>query len=201
MTGTNTQLATKEAIHAPIGTLAGQMAQAVLDMLETAQRVLRADPEQAKSLVDRASVLLTRVSPSVAPFDLRPPSGLAPWQERKVDQFIDQNLDRTIGVGELARLVRLSPTHFSRMFKRSVGVTPRVYVTRIRVERAKILLAQTSLSLCQIALDCGFCDQAHMSRIFHQVVGATPSRWRKHSRLDLAASSAAATRHLSWRAV
>jgi transcriptional regulator GlxA family with amidase domain len=177
MTAMNTQLATKDA-------LAGQMAQAVLEMLETAQRVLRADPEQAKSLLDRASVLLTPAAPSLDP---SAPSGLAPWQERRVDQFIAENLDRTIGVGELAALARLSTTHFSRVFKRSFGITPRDYVMRVRLERAKALLSRTSLSLCQIALDCGFCDQAHMSRIFHQVVGATPSRWRKQTRFDMAA--------------
>jgi AraC family transcriptional regulator len=179
MTATNTQLVTK-------GALAGQMAQAILEMLETAQRVLRADPGQAKSLLDRASVLLAP-APFVEVSDPDGPSGLAPWQARKVDQFIAQNLDRTIGVGELASLARLSTTHFSRVFKRSFGVTPRDYVMRARLDRAKGLLSQTSLSLCQIALDCGFCDQAHMSRIFHQVVGATPSRWRKQTLFDLAA--------------
>jgi transcriptional regulator GlxA family with amidase domain len=180
MTAMNTQLATK-------GALAGQMAQAVLEMLETAQRVLRADPGQAKSLLDRASVLLTPAAPSLKALDPSALSGLAPWQERKVDQFIAENLDRTIGVGELAALARLSTTHFSRVFKRSFGVTPRDYVMRARLERAKALLSRTSLSLCQIALDCGFCDQAHMSRIFHQVVGATPSRWRKQTMFEMAA--------------
>jgi transcriptional regulator GlxA family with amidase domain len=180
MTAMSTQLATK-------GALAGQMAQAVLEMLETAQRVLRADPGQAKSLLDRASVLLTPAAHSLKALDQGAPSGLAPWQERKVDQFIAENLDRTIGVGELAALARLSTTHFSRVFKRSFGVTPRDYVMRARLERAKVLLSRTSLSLCQIALDCGFCDQAHMSRIFHHVVGATPSRWRKQTMFEMAA--------------
>jgi AraC family transcriptional regulator len=179
MTAMNTQLATS-------GALAGQMAQAILEMLEAAQRVLRADPGQAKSLLDRASVLLTP-APSMEAFDANGLSGLAPWQGRKIDQFIAENLDRTISVGELASLARLSTTHFSRVFKRSFGVTPRDYVMRARLDRAKALLSRTSLSLCQIALDCGFCDQAHMSRIFHQVVGATPSRWRKQALFELAA--------------
>jgi transcriptional regulator GlxA family with amidase domain len=179
MTAINTQLTAIGGTQRPTAGLAGQMAQAVLDMLESAQHVLRADPSQAKALVDRVSALLTP--------DFPPLNGLAPWQERKVDQFIYDNLDRTIGVGELARLVHLSPNHFSRMFKRSVGVTPHGYVMRVRLERAKTLLTQSPLSLCQIALDCGFCDQAHMSRIFHQMVGVTPGRWRKHAKFQLAA--------------
>ncbi len=179
MTAMNTQLATK-------GALAGQMAQAILEMLEAAQRVLHADPGQAKSLLNRVSVLLTPAT-SMEASEPGALSGLAPWQERKVEQFVAENLDRTIAVGELASLARLSTTHFSRVFKRSFGVTPRDYVMRARLERAKTLLTQTSASLCQIALDCGFCDQAHMSRIFHQVVGATPGRWRRQTMFEMAA--------------
>lgn len=179
MTAMNTQLATK-------GALAGQMAQAILEMLEAAQRALHADPGQAKSLLNRVSVLLTPPT-SVKASEPGALSGLAPWQERKVEQFVAENLDRTIAVGELASLARLSTTHFSRVFKRSFGVTPRDYVMRARLERAKTLLTQTSASLCQIALDCGFCDQAHMSRIFHQVVGATPGRWRRQTMFEMAA--------------
>jgi transcriptional regulator GlxA family with amidase domain len=179
MTTMNTQLGAK-------GALAGQMAQAILEMLEVAQRVLRADPGRARSLLDQASILLAP-APSTEASDPGALSGLAPWQERKVEQFVAQNLDRTIAVGELASLARLSTTHFSRVFKRSFGITPRDYVMRARLERAKIMLTQTSASLCQIALDCGFCDQAHMSRIFHQVIGATPSRWRKQTMFEMAA--------------
>ncbi|CAN5355147.1 hypothetical protein BH10PSE4_BH10PSE4_31640 [soil metagenome] len=183
MTAMNTQLATK-------GALAGQMAQASLEMLETAQRVLHADPGQAKTLLNRVSVLhspATSPATSAEASESGALSGLAPWQERKVRQFVAENLDRTIAVGELASLARLSTTHFSRVFKRSFGITPRDYVMRARLERAKSLLTQTSASLCQIALDCGFCDQAHMSRIFHQVVGATPSRWRRQTTFEMAA--------------
>jgi AraC-like DNA-binding protein len=179
MTAMNTQTAAR-------GALAGQMAQAVLEMLETAQRLLRVDPGQAKSLLDRASVMLTP-APLTETSDAGALNGLAPWQERKVERFVAENLDRTIGVGELALLARLSATHFSRVFKRSFGVTPRDYVMRARLERAKTLLAGTSAPLSQVALDCGFCDQAHMSRIFHQVVGTTPSRWRKQSLFEMAA--------------
>ena len=187
MTAMNSRLAASEATQRPMGAMAGHMAMAVLDMLETAQRVLRADPGQAKALVDQASDLLRPVAFSEARRDPRPLSGLAPWQARKVDLFIAQNLDRAIGVGELASLARLSTTHFSRVFKRSFGVTPRDHVMRARLERAKTLLSQTPSPLSQIALDCGFCDQAHMSRIFHQVVGATPSRWRRQMQIEIAA--------------
>jgi len=106
-------------------------------------------------------------------------SRLAPWQERKVARHIGEHLDRPISIRDLAALVGLSANYFSRRFKGSFGVTPRAYVIRSRLERAKTLMRQSRASLCEIALDSGFCDQAHMSRLFHAVVGSTPNRWRR----------------------
>ena len=111
------------------------------------------------------------------------PTGLAPWQERKVVRHIGEHLDRPISIGALAQIVGLSANYFSRRFKGSFGVSPREYVIRSRLERAKTLMQQTGASLCQIALDTGFCDQAHMSRLFHAVVGSPPNRWRREQTL------------------
>ena len=115
------------------------------------------------------------------------PTGLAPWQERKVMRHIGEHLDRPISIGALAEIVGLSTNYFSRRFKGSFGVAPREYVIRSRLERAKSLMQQTGASLCQIALDTGFCDQAHMSRLFHAVVGSPPNRWRREQMSALAA--------------
>ncbi len=164
--------------------LAGQMAQTVLDMLGRAGRVIDVDPRQAKVFIDQASRLL---APAPATPAERPPLGLAPWQERKITRYIAENLGHSISNGELAQIVGLSVSHFSRRFKASFGLCPRDYVIRSRLERAKALMTETRDALCQIALDCGFCDQAHMSRIFHQIVGNTPMRWRRENALGLAA--------------
>lgn len=115
-------------------------------------------------------------------------SRLAPWQERKVARHIDDHLDRPISIRELAEIVGLSTNYFSRRFKGSFGVSPRAYMIRGRLDRAKTLMKQTRSSLCQIALASGFCDQAHMSRLFHAVVGSTPKRWRCEQTSALAPS-------------
>lgn len=104
---------------------------------------------------------------------------LAAWQERKVARHVGEHLDEPITVHDLAALARLSASHFSRRFKASFGLSPRAYVIRSRLERAQALMRQSRTPLCDIALDCGFCDQAHMSRLFHTVIGDTPARWRR----------------------
>jgi AraC-like DNA-binding protein len=113
--------------------------------------------------------------------------GLAPWQARKVLRHIGEHLDRPITIRELSETVGLSANYFSRRFKGSFGVSPRHYLIRRRLERAKLLMRQSRASLSQIALDTGFSDQAHMSRLFHAVVGETPNRWRREQMSAFAA--------------
>ena len=79
--------------------------------------------------------------------------------------------------------MRLSPAHFSRAFRTSFGCSPLEYVTRRRMERAQGLMLSTDIPLSQIALDCGFADQAHFSRLFRRVVGESPRVWRR-ARVD-----------------
>ena len=77
--------------------------------------------------------------------------GLAPWAERRCRELMRERLSEDITLDELAEEARLSPFHFARMFKQSVGVPPRVYLTRLRVEKACELLAATDLSVTEIA--------------------------------------------------
>jgi AraC family transcriptional regulator len=105
--------------------------------------------------------------------------GLAPWQVRKVSSFIETNLEGPIRSKNLASIVRLSPCHFSRVFRNSFGDSPSEYVIRRRIERAKGLMLSTDAFLSQIALDCGFADQAHLCRLFRRIVGESPATWRR----------------------
>jgi AraC family transcriptional regulator len=123
--------------------------------------------------------LLTPVPAASASSAAAPFPGLAAWQLRKVTRYVAENIGSPVGNGDLAALVSLSANHFSRMFKRSLGVSPHEYVVQSRLRHATTLMSRTTLSLSQIALDCGFCDQAHMCRAFHRAVGRTPSDWRR----------------------
>jgi transcriptional regulator GlxA family with amidase domain len=105
--------------------------------------------------------------------------GLASWQERKVRTYIDSNLDSTILVEDLAELVSLSAAHFCRAFKKSFCATPHAYIVQRRVMRAQELMRSTRSPLSQIALDCGFADQTHLSKLFRRLTGRTPNAWRR----------------------
>jgi AraC family transcriptional regulator len=109
----------------------------------------------------------------------RPALGrLAPWQERRAKEMIAANLDG-VSVKELARECRLSAAHFSRTFRRSVGVAPHSWLMEQRIVLAKTKLRDDRLSLTNVAAECGFSDQAHFTRHFGRIVGVTPRAWRR----------------------
>jgi AraC-like DNA-binding protein len=112
--------------------------------------------------------------------------GLARWQRNRTLTYIEDNLGSRLTVADLARTLRLSQSHFSRGFKRSLGLTPMVYVRTRRVELAKLLMVSSRDQLSVIALTCGFVDQAHLCRSFRRLVGVSPALWRRHSRLEAA---------------
>lgn len=86
---------------------------------------------------------------------------------------VDHTLD------SLAAQAGLSPSHFSRMFRRATGVSPHQYVLRARLERAQTLLASRELSIAQVAGALGFATQSHFTRAFRNYCGQTPSLWRR----------------------
>ncbi len=97
---------------------------------------------------------------------------------QRVLTFIQQNLERTISVEDLAREAAMSPSHFSRVFKETVGQTPMQYLLAYRVEQAMVMMKEANRPLGDIALACGFADQSHFSRSFKQVTGQTPRQFR-----------------------
>jgi AraC family transcriptional regulator len=72
-----------------------------------------------------------------------------------------------------------SRVHFVRMFKAATGSSPHNYLLNLKLERARELLRNPSMSLIDIALDCGFSSHSHMSRLFHKIVGVTPTAYRR----------------------
>jgi len=133
----------------------------------------------AEDSLRRASQLLEGIAPAPIELQERRRGGLSPWQVRKVLCHIEAHLDRTIRNEDLAALVRLNPSHFGRAFRNSFGEPPHEYVIRRRVERAQGLMLSTNKTLTDIAAECGFADQAHLTRLFRRLSGESPAAWRR----------------------
>jgi AraC family transcriptional regulator len=105
--------------------------------------------------------------------------GLAPWQVTRAKEILCANLDGRVQLKEVARECRLSVSHFSRAFRRSMGAAPHNWLLTRRVEAAKDKLRDDRLSLSDVALACGFADQSHLTRVFTRMVGVSPGAWRR----------------------
>jgi AraC family transcriptional regulator len=97
---------------------------------------------------------------------------------RRVLDHIEAHLGEELTLAELAGIACLSPFHFSRCFKRAVGVGPRRYLARRRVERARDMIRRTDEPLASIAQTLGFADQSHFTNVFRRETGETPARFR-----------------------
>ena len=106
--------------------------------------------------------------------------GMSRHRLRRVLDYMEDNLERDVRLSELATVAGLSAQHFSSLFKQNTGVAPHRYLISRRIERAKILLTTSTLSLTDIAATCGFSDQSHLTNVFRHMVRCTPRRWREH---------------------
>lgn len=106
--------------------------------------------------------------------------GLAPWQKRRASELLHENMQGHIRLSDIARECGLSVSHFARSFKTSFGISAHQWLIQHRIEHAKALMVQTTISLLDIAIQSGFNDQAAFTRSFQQLIGVSPGRWRRH---------------------
>ena len=152
----------------------------VISLLEAAVDQLQSQihPAQGK-LLEAATLLRQQIDPPAA---RQVPDGrgrLLAWQARKVRDYIDSHIAGSVFVADLCALVQRSQAHFSRSFKCTFGESPHVFLVRRRVELAAQYMLTTDASLSDIALRCGFTDQAHLCKQFRQAAGQTPAAWRR----------------------
>ena len=156
------------------------------DLWETASK-LKAQSEnpglgqrqyaEALSIVMAHELLRLNKSAVLAKRHIR--GGLAGWQEKKVAQYIEEHLLEDISLATLAELARLSPFHFVRAFKQSFGLPPHRYLSRLRMERAKSLLADPAMSVTQIGFNLGFNETSSFTTTFRKHTGLTPTAYRR----------------------
>jgi AraC family transcriptional regulator len=137
----------------------------------------RLDRMMVDVLVNMLIVQLARHSTGVRPV-VAAASALPRAQILRVLDYIETNLGEDLSLSHLAGVACLSPPHFSRSFKAAIGMGLHRYVTRRRIERAKLLLRQGGPSLALIAATLGFYDQAHFTNTFRREMGMTPGDFR-----------------------
>jgi AraC-like DNA-binding protein len=94
-------------------------------------------------------------------------------------EYIHAHYACNISLDELARLTSFSPYHFSRMFRKAVGLPPHAYLNQVRVTRAREMLAH-AVPIVEVADATGFVDQSHLTRAFKALVGVTPGQFSKN---------------------
>ena len=143
-------------------------------LIDEARRALDCDVMAAHLFVVKlAQVLRAQVRNT-------PRGGLAPWQLRRVREHVATHLAERIPICDLAAIVRLSASHFTRAFRMSTGRSPHAFILRERMDLAKCLLRESAAPICEIALRCGLNDQAHLTRLFTRFEGLSPAAWRRH---------------------
>ena len=164
---------------------AGDWMHAVIALLDAAIGHLHQEQAAHGAILEATSLLRRQVGPQ--PVEGAGEDGkerLLAWQARKVLDHIDRHITSRVLVADLCALVSRSAGHFSRSFRGTFGCSPHAFVVRRRVELAARHMLETDTSLSEIALECGFVDQAHLSKHFRVVIGETPAAWRRARRTE-----------------
>lgn len=103
---------------------------------------------------------------------------LSTAEKRIIVDYVQANLTNNIAVTDLAKLVQMSPSHFTRLFRATFGITPYRFVMHERIEGAKGMIAGTQLSASDISSAYGFASQSHFTKVFRQFTGVTPKQFK-----------------------
>lgn len=115
---------------------------------------------------------------------------LTPKVIARLRDYVDAHLREPILVADLAKQAGQSPSHFAQSFMERTGQSPHKFVIALRVKRAAALLARSDSSLADIAYECGFASQQHMSTVLRRYTGTTPRRFRGSYRKNVGTHAA-----------
>ncbi|MDI4664104.1 helix-turn-helix transcriptional regulator [Xanthobacter autotrophicus] len=105
--------------------------------------------------------------------------GLSATQLRRAQELLMAGVDGAVLISDIAAACNVSRSHFIRAFRQATGATPYQWLLARRVEQARALLTRSRLSLAEVAIQCGFSDQSHMTRTVARLTGSTPGAWRR----------------------
>jgi len=107
-------------------------------------------------------------------------SALPPYALKRVLERIEQSFQSEISLASLAKEADYSRGHVLEMFRTSMGMTPHTYLLKRRIDHARSLLKRRKITIIDVAANCGFSSQAHLTQVFRKHVGATPGDYRRN---------------------
>ena len=134
-----------------------------------------------ETLASALSVLLLRQHSNLGAAPVRLPAArgaLDSRRLRRVKEYIETHLGEDLTIEALASEVCLSPFHFARAFKAATGTPPHSYLSNLRIEKAKLMIAEGRTPLAEIAYRCGFSSQSYFTTCFKRVADTTPGAYR-----------------------
>jgi AraC family transcriptional regulator len=135
-----------------------------------------AAPDRAEAMAEAVDGLVDALTTTAAR-----PTGAPPSWLQQVRDRLRATYDRTVPVSTLAEDAGVHPTHLTRRFRQHFGCPVTTYRQQLRVKAAAHAVATTDRSLAAVALDCGFCDQSHLTHVFREHLGSTPGAFRAHA--------------------
>ncbi len=101
------------------------------------------------------------------------------FEIENVIEYLHQHYWEKITIATLAQITKMSDAHFIRVFKKETGLSPMEFLIKVRIEKAKKFLRNSTENITEIALECGFSSTAHFSSSFTKLMGVNPSTYRK----------------------
>lgn len=164
------------------GPWAAELDQLVTTIFAENQSAGLGSRERAQLALREVLILVTRAAvsphPATAPLAVNSAEEVA----RSAARYLTDNLALPLSVQAVARYHSLGAAHFSVVFKQHHGVTPRDFLQRARLDRARELLTAGDMRIKEIAATCGYTDAAHFCRRFKTASGQTPRQYRLHRR-------------------
>ncbi|WP_443478379.1 helix-turn-helix domain-containing protein [Novosphingobium aerophilum] len=158
------------------------LARSTVDGVRSSRAGSSVYPKDAYSSAEAASAPLAALCQGqhVTQKESRGPR-LACWQVNASLCLLRSGLSQPVSIVAVADVCRLSLCYFIRAFTETIGTSPYAWLLERRIEKSCTLMQETTLPLAQIALECGFGDQSHLTKAFAKRVGMTPGRWRHAS--------------------
>ena len=150
-----------------------------LELQKSLKSVNLATTLYVQLLIQCLAVHLIRNHSTLCPGNNKLDQSYTDYRIQKARDYIHTSLDQEITLSDLENLLGISQYHFIRLFKSAVGIPPYQYILQQRIKAAKrLLLAQTNLSITDVAMQCGFSSSSHFSRSFQKLVGISPRVYR-----------------------